>query len=137
MVEDKVNQLLCELDKIEYREGAKLQVFSECDGDVGGIVGNQNGYLCFGVEMLKAAIVDVKSDVEVGSGNLPVDLSYLFDPHSAFLLKWFSRQEKLEPILNVTPKSAKYIMCGVLLVIVLCVVLFVVGLITAIRWALL
>jgi hypothetical protein len=132
--EEKINQLISELEEIVVKENARLQVYSECDGDVGGIVGNQQGYLCFGIEMLKAAYTETKSDKNAEDGNLSIDTSYLFDPCSAFIFKWFGRREDLEPILTVTPRSAKFIMGGVLFLLIAGVAFAAVGLITVIKW---
>lgn len=132
--EEQLKQIINEFDKSIVKENARLQVFSEGDGDVGGIIGNRQGYLCFGMEMLNAAFAEIENDRSSDIENLSIDPSYLFDSNSAFIPKWLGRREDLEPILEVSPKSAKLIMGGVLFLIIVSLILSVIGLITVIKW---
>lgn len=134
--EEKLKQLIGEFSQSMVRDNARLQVFSEGDGDVGGIIGNRQGYLCFGIEMLNAAFAEVETNCNAETGNLSIDPSYLFDSNSAFIPKWLGRREDLKPILNVTPTSAKFILGGVLLILVSGFIFSVIGLITVIKWVL-
>ena len=130
--DEELNRIIAELESAVSREGAKVQIFSEGDGNEGGLVANRAGYLRLGVEMLKTAIAP---PIKSSSHLIGTDLSYLLDQGgSAFYIGWFERKESIDPICTVSSMTGKFILYSILVALLASVGLAVVGLVTVIRW---
>jgi hypothetical protein len=107
-----------------------LQVITEGDGDTGGLLGNTQGFLCFGMDLLRAAHIEP----DPKDGNLALDPSSIFDPHSALIVKWLCRKEELDPILSVSQPVAKFILALVIALLLATLALAAIGLASITSW---
>jgi hypothetical protein len=95
---EQVRRLVEELDRRVPREGAAVRLDHyggepvEC-----GFVGTRNGYLRYGVELLKAGL----AEPEQGLGpafDVEPELEYLLSPESEVAIQEFVRDEELKPL---------------------------------------
>ena len=92
-----LRELVDELDRLVPREGAKLKMPADADGNT--TVGTQQGYLRLGVELLRAGLSPIDgppSEIP----RIPLDITYLLTPDSRTpfeLCEIVERVEELRP----------------------------------------
>ena len=93
----ELRELVDELDRLVPREGAKLKVPADVDGNT--TAGTQQGYLRLGVELLRAGLSPIDgSPSEIP--RIPLDIAYLLTPDSRTpfeLCEIVQRVEELRP----------------------------------------
>ena len=104
---ERLQQIIAELDAAIPREGSKC-IF---DGDsteleTGGtsieLIGNRNGFLRLGIEMLNAATMPIASHERF----VPVSAEYLAHGLDGIIIKRFTRVENPESLLTPRGKAA-------------------------------
>jgi hypothetical protein len=129
---DQIRRLIYELDRLVSRGGASV-VIESCGEEQKGLrfVGNQKGYLVFGMELLKGGLLS-PSEEPVRPRIVTVDVSQLVSDDSDVEFKEFVRNDGLEGEL------ASFRITGWLYTLLLLVVAFllIVGAFTVVRWVL-
>jgi len=118
MEEDAIRRVIDELDAGVTKEDAQLLVYCEdIDEQACELIGNRNGYLRAGIEMLKAGMVPMRA----GDSITPITLDYLIRSDRSLHIKRLTREEDIQSALppirkNSWKANAVGIGCLVLLV---------------------
>jgi hypothetical protein len=129
---DQICRLVFELDRLVSRRGASV-VLESCGEEQKGLrfVGNQKGYLVFGMELLKGGLLS-PSEEPVRPRSVTVDVSHLVSDDSDVEFKEFVRNDGLESEL-VSFRITGWLFTLLTLVLVF---LLIVGAFTVVRWIL-
>ena len=133
MNDQELDALIDRLDTEIDRDGALLRFVVHGDPADVHVEGNRNGYLRFGVEMLKTAV----EPVEEPDATVPVDIEYLTDIKSDIDLEWFVRTETQDRLdLDDSDNSVleRIVPLACLGVVLLGMSLACVGLYTVLQW---
>jgi hypothetical protein len=128
----ELRALLDELDRLVPKEGARLRIPSDPDGNA--TIGTQLGYLRLGVEFLRAALVPPEGTDEGSTPHIPLDIQYLLTPGSETPFDLCEIDEDVE---RLPPPVRKLGAIGQLLAAVFGVVivgLIVVGAVAVLSW---
>jgi|HubBroStandDraft_5_1064220.scaffolds.fasta_scaffold1143250_1 hypothetical protein len=99
-IEERVN----ELDAAVTKNDAKLLIYYEEEGQSCEFIGNRNGYLRAGIEMLRAAITPLGPNEFI----TPLDLNYLIGQRSLIVKRMIRREDveaALPPLRNNSWKT--------------------------------
>ena len=134
MDDEEIRRRLDELDAAIIRQDAQLVIYMEdSDDQEFEIVGNRQGYLRGGIEMLRAAIAPLGPD----DSFLPNNINYLIQSKRSFFVKRLVRTENVESALP-TPRTStwksKVAGAGCLILLIFLVICAFVGLGTIGRW---
>jgi hypothetical protein len=96
MEDDDIRRRVDELDAAISKDGAELLVYCEdIEAQAVELTGNRKGYLRAGIEMLKAAVVPMRS----GDSITPIDLDYLVRNARSLHVKRLTREEDVQSAL--------------------------------------
>lgn len=97
MTEENIRQLLEELDAEVSRDNAQLVIYCEDPEGEGSceLIGNRDGFLRAGIELLKAAMVSMKP----GDSITPISIDYLIRSGRSLRVKRLTRQESVDAAL--------------------------------------
>jgi hypothetical protein len=127
----ELRELVGQLDRLVPREGAKLRIPNDPDGNT--TIGTQRGYLRLGIEFLRAGLAPTAgSDREVP--RIPLDVEYLLTQDSDAP---FDRCEVHDDVERLPPRARKLGPLGQLLaalVAVAVVGLILMGAAAALAW---
>ena len=118
----ELRELANQLDRLVPREGAKLRLPSDPDGNT--TAGTQRGYLRLAIELLRAGLQPLERGNEHDIPHIPLDIDYLLTPDSK---SPFDLCEVVEDVERLPPSVQKLHPVGQLIAAVLAVA--VVGLI--------
>jgi hypothetical protein len=93
LTRDQIQQLINQLDGQIPKEDAELVIWYEGDVAYCEIVGNYIGCLRFGIEMLKAAVVEL----EPGTGGTNISIDYMEVDRWSLHVKRITRREDVRP----------------------------------------
>jgi hypothetical protein len=127
----ELRELVDELDRLVPREGAKLKMPADTDGNT--TVGTQRGYLRLGVELLRAGLAPIDSTPSE-IPRIPLDITYLLTADSRTPFELCEIDERVE---ELRPVDRKLGALGQLLAAVVAVVvlgLLLIGAGVAISW---
>ncbi len=127
---DGIKRLVDQLDGLVPREGACVRLEQYGGGsDESRFVGNERGFLRFGIEFLKGGLAHTQAD-DREDKQIQVDLDYLVSEESDVGFDWFVRDENL-----VSPDDRRDLVgLALSLGFVLLAVLTVIGLVTVVVW---
>ena len=133
MEDAETKRLIQLLDEGVEKENAKVLLTQYGGGpDESKIIATKEGYLRFGIEIMKAAYVNKLDEKEKDSVGIEMD--YFLSDDSDIGFDWFERKENLEaPVTVQTLKDRAYSAFGMI------AVFFIIGIISAgfingIRW---
>ena len=129
--EQPIVELIEKLDKLAPKEGAIVK-FQQYGGgpDESRIIANRNGYLRFGIELLKASFAEPVNKAGDNPNAININLDFV-PKDSEIQFDWFDRTEDLN-IKEETSSSWISLFLGIIFVIF--IALSIIGLITAIKW---
>jgi hypothetical protein len=93
LTRDQIQQHISELDAQIPREDAELVIWYEGDSADCEIVGNYIGYLRIGIELLRAAVVEL----EPGAVGTSISIDYMEVPRWSLHVKKIIRREDVRP----------------------------------------
>lgn len=76
----ELRELVDQLDRLVPKEGAKLRIPSDPDGNA--TAGTQRGYLRLAIELLRAGLHPLERGHEQDIPHIPLDIDYLLTPDS-------------------------------------------------------
>lgn len=127
-----VSTLVDELDKVVPKDNARVGLYQYGgEGDGSFMVATRNGYLRFGIELLKAGLVPLES----GTAKTAVapDMRYLMDENSTIDLTTFELVEEYEEELPEESWGDTVFIYTILAILIAIPILALFGLITLIR----
>lgn len=129
---DGIKKLVDQLDGLVPCEGACVRLEQVGGGpDESRFVGNERGFLRFGIELLKGGLTQTEGD-GAGTKEVPVDLEYLLSNESDVGFQWFVRDEN--PLSYKSEEGRDLIGLAFSLGFVLLAALTVIGLVTVVVW---
>jgi hypothetical protein len=129
---EQIKKMVTELDLAVPREGARVHLSQYGGGpDESKVVGNQRGYLRFGIEFLRAAFAPPSAKSEA---MIDADLRYLLTEDSDFGFDWFERREDLPTGIQAEQKPRRFVPAIITLVLISGLILAIIGLGTVISW---
>jgi hypothetical protein len=130
MNSDELVAIVERLDESVPKENAKVRLYQYGgDGEDGFMVATRNGYLRFGIELLKAGAA-----APTAERMIDVDLQYLIDEDSSINFSTFERVEELGPEPNENSWGDSLFIYTVITILIATPILAVIGLIALIRW---
>lgn len=128
---DELSSIVEQLDKCVSKENAKVRLYQYGGEDEDGCIrATKNGYLRFGVELLKAGIAPTSSDI---TNVVEVDLEYLIDEGSSITFSSFERTEDIDREQYVETWRDSLFIYVIIGVLIATPILAVIGLISLIR----
>lgn len=134
----RVAELIKELDVLVPPERAEVRLRQHGESpDECQIIANPEGYLRFGIEMMKGAFAMTSGDTLGASQKIDVDLDYLITDDSTVYFDWFERVEDPDHLVRFDDEPGildRAFALGCLLAVIAAAALAAIGGVTVFRW---
>jgi len=127
----ELRELVDQLDRLIPKEGAKLRIPADPDGNT--TIGTQRGYLRLGVELLRAGLTPTAA-AEPEIPQLPLDIGYLLTPDSETPFDLCEIDENVDQLPARSRKLGPLGQLVAALVTVAALALIVLGAVAALSW---
>jgi hypothetical protein len=132
--ENKIKKIIRQLDSDIPKENASVKMIQYGGGpDESQLTANRNGYLRFGIELLKSAYAK-RSEGKKDKNYIEVDLDYLITDDSSISFDWFERTENIKAEFHeqsFIDRCIPYVLFGTFIGVG---ILTLVGFVTVVNW---
>ena len=129
---EKIEQVVADLDQSVLKQNSRMRLYQYGGGDDEScMAGTTEGYLRFGIELMKAGLA-----APAESKFVEVDLDYLFDANSTISFNHFEKVETIEELDNEKYEETwgdRIFIYVVISVLIALPILAIIGLVTVIR----